>query len=74
MYIELLLIISLLPVILIGSFIYKKDKNKEPHRLRPRGDAKRMARRYRKGFERPGGNFRHSDRGRRNSDVLRQLV
>lgn len=33
MYIELLLIISLLPVILIGSFIYKKDKNKEPARL-----------------------------------------
>ena len=33
MYIEILLIISILPVILIGSFIYKKDKNKEPAKL-----------------------------------------
>lgn len=33
MYISILLFISILPVALIGNYIYKKDKNKEPTNL-----------------------------------------
>ena len=30
---HILLIIAILPIFLIGSYVYKKDKNKEPTRL-----------------------------------------